>query len=106
MRCRRLHVYSTDPRRPQGDLRATNRQDSIDAPAMVASSISRIKKINFFGPQYVSHWSLWTISERNDTRTTTERVAGLLVAYMPLAGKLRLPTFWPSACAKRYVDRY
>ena len=26
------------------------------------------------------------MSERNDTRMTTERVAGLLVAYMPLAG--------------------
>ena len=24
MRCRRVHVYSTDPRRPQGDLRTTN----------------------------------------------------------------------------------
>ena len=24
MRCRRLHVYSTDPRRPQGDLRTTD----------------------------------------------------------------------------------
>ena len=24
MRCRRLHVYSTDPKRPQGDPRATN----------------------------------------------------------------------------------
>ena len=55
MRRRRVHVTSSDPRRPQGDLRTTNRQDSTDAPAMVASSISRIKKINFFGPQYVSH---------------------------------------------------
>ena len=33
MRRRRLHVTSTDPERLQGDLRATNRQDSIDAPA-------------------------------------------------------------------------
>ena len=24
MRCRRLHVYSSDPRRPRGDLRTTN----------------------------------------------------------------------------------
>ena len=55
MRRRRLYVYSTDPRRPLGDLRAANRQDSIDAPALAASSTSRIKKINFFGPQYVSH---------------------------------------------------
>ena len=30
----RLHVTSTYPRRLQGDLRATNRQDSIDAPAI------------------------------------------------------------------------
>jgi len=24
MRCRRLHVYNSDPRRPQGDLRTTD----------------------------------------------------------------------------------
>ena len=29
----------------------------------MVSSISRIEKIIFFGPQYVSHWSLWTSSE-------------------------------------------
>ena len=44
------HVYSSDPEQPQGDLRTTNRQDSTDAPAMAASSISRIKKIIFFAP--------------------------------------------------------
>ena len=55
MRRRRLPMSSTDPRRPRGDLRTTNRQDSTDAPVMAASSISRIKKIIFFGPQYVSH---------------------------------------------------
>ena len=69
MRRRRLHVYNTDPRRPRGDLRTTNRQDSADAPAMVASSIARIKKIIFFGPQEASHWCLWTISEPKDTQT-------------------------------------
>ena len=36
MRRRRLHVTSTDPTRPQGDIRATNRQDSIDAAASAA----------------------------------------------------------------------
>ena len=50
MRCRRLHVYSADPRRPRGALRTTNRQDSTDAAVMAGPSISRIKKINFFGP--------------------------------------------------------
>ena len=54
MRCRRLRVYSTDPRRPQGDLRTTNRQDSTGAAAMVASSISRqyreLKKLIFLAP--------------------------------------------------------
>ena len=55
MRRRHLHVYSTDPRRPRGDLRTTNRQDSADAATMAASSISRIKKNNFFAPQDVSH---------------------------------------------------
>ena len=44
MRRRRLPMSTNDPRRPRGDLRTTNRQDSIDAPALVASSISRIKK--------------------------------------------------------------
>ena len=38
---RRLHVTSIDPERLQGDLRATNRQDSIDAAAVAGSSVSR-----------------------------------------------------------------
>ncbi len=50
-RRRRLRTSTTDPRRPRGDLRAANRQDSIDAPAMAASSVSRHQEINFFGPQ-------------------------------------------------------
>ena len=74
MRGRRLPMSSSDPRRPRGDLRTTNRQDSIDAPALVASSISRIKKINFFGPQEVSHRSLWTSSEPNGTRKVAWRI--------------------------------
>ena len=41
---------------------------------MAASSISRIKKIIFFAPQEVSHWSLWTISEPNDTQTAASVV--------------------------------
>ena len=36
--------------------------------SLVASSISRIKKNNFFGPQEVSHCSLWTINERKNTQ--------------------------------------
>ena len=51
VRCRRLHATTADPKRPQGDLRATNRQDSIGAAVMVGPSISRIKKIIFFAPQ-------------------------------------------------------
>ena len=74
-RRRRLHVYSTDPRRSQGDLRTTNRQDSTDAPALVASSISRIKKINFFDPQFLSYCSLWTTNEPNAPRTTAWSVS-------------------------------
>jgi len=74
MRRRRLHMYFIDPNRLRGDLRTTNRQVSTDAPAMAASSISRIKKINFFGPQEVSHCFLWTINERKDTRTAAMRV--------------------------------
>ena len=68
MRRRRLHMSCTIPQRSQGDLRTTNRQDSASAAVMAGPSISRIKKNIFFGPQYVSHWSLWTINERNDTR--------------------------------------
>ena len=41
---------------------------------MVASSVSRHQEINFFGPQYVSHCSLWTISERNGTQTAACRI--------------------------------
>ena len=51
VRCRRLPTYTTDQKRPPGDLRAANRQDSIDAAVMVGPSISRIKKIIFFAPQ-------------------------------------------------------
>ena len=50
-RVRRLRP--TDQKRPLGDLRAAaNRQDSIDAAVMAGPSISRIKEIIFFAPQY------------------------------------------------------
>ena len=74
VRCRRLRTSNSDQKRPQGDLGTTNRQVSTDAPAMVGSSISRHQEINFFGPQYVSHCSLWTISERNGTQTAACRI--------------------------------
>ena len=73
MRRRRLPTSSTDPRRPRGDLRTTNRLDSTGAAVMVGPSISRIKKINFFGPQFLSHCSLWTTNEPDATRTTACR---------------------------------
>ena len=50
-RRRRLPTSNIDPRRPQRDLGATNRQDSTDAPALVAPPASRHQEINFFGPQ-------------------------------------------------------
>ena len=50
VRCRRLRATTADPKRPQGDLRATNRQDSTGAAAMAGPSISRIKKIIFSPP--------------------------------------------------------
>ncbi len=50
MRCRRLHVYRTDPERPPRDLRTTKRQDSTGAAGMAGPSISRIKKKYFFSP--------------------------------------------------------
>ena len=51
MRRRRLPMSSSDPRRPRRDLGTTNRQDSTDAPAMAASSISRIKKKKISAPR-------------------------------------------------------
>ena len=51
VRCRRLRTSTTDQKRPLGDLRAANRQDSIDAAVMAGPSISRIKKNIFFAPQ-------------------------------------------------------
>jgi len=39
MRSSRLHVYSTDPRRPQGDLFGRDRQDSAGAAAMAQGGI-------------------------------------------------------------------
>ena len=38
VRCRRLRTSTTDQKRPRGDLRTTNRQDSAGAAAMAASS--------------------------------------------------------------------
>jgi len=51
VRCRRLRATTADPKRPQGDLGPTNRQDSTGAAAMAGPSISRVKKIIFFAPQ-------------------------------------------------------
>ena len=51
VRYRRLRTSATDQKRPPGDLRAANRQDSIDAAVMAGPSISRIKKIIFFAPR-------------------------------------------------------
>ena len=58
VRYRRLRTSPTDQKRPPGDLRAANRQVSIDAPAKAPSSVSRHPEFIFFGPQYVSYWSL------------------------------------------------
>ena len=97
MRRRRLHVTNTDPMRPQGDLRAANRQDSIDAAAMVGSSVSRHPEINFFGPQYVSHFSLWTISEPNVSQTTAcaarGKLHGNIAAFSRVPSCLRVCDF-------------
>ena len=52
----RLHVTSTYPRRLQGDLRATNRQDSIDAPAVAETSVSlRVSACVTFCPRRVEN---------------------------------------------------
>ena len=51
VRCRRLPTSTTDQKRPPGDLRAANRQDSIDAAVMAGPSTSQIKKIIFFAAQ-------------------------------------------------------
>ena len=74
MRRRRLRTSSTDQKRPLGDLRTTNRQDSTDAPAMAASSVSRHQEINFCGPQESSYLSLGAISGPNGTQTAAHVV--------------------------------
>ena len=61
-------MSTTDPERLPSDLGTTDRQDSTDAPAMVASSMSRHQEINFFTPQESSYLSLWTSIELKDTR--------------------------------------
>ena len=50
-RCRRLRTSTTHQKRPPRDLRAANRQDSIDAAVMAGPSVSRIKENIFFAPQ-------------------------------------------------------
>ena len=64
--CARLLPTKSDPRETSGP-----RIDRIPPtrPSMPGPSISRVKKLNFFAPQEVSHCSLWTINERKDTRT-------------------------------------
>ena len=58
VRCRRLRTSTTDQKRPPGDLRATNRQDSIDVAVVAGPSISRIKKYFFRPPASVPLISL------------------------------------------------
>ena len=43
-------MYLLSQKRPQGDLRATNRQDSTDPAVVVRPSISRTRKITFPAP--------------------------------------------------------
>ena len=43
-------MYLLTQKRPQGDLRATNRQDSTDPAVVVGPSISRTRKITFPAP--------------------------------------------------------
>jgi hypothetical protein len=66
----------------------------------VASSISRIKKINFFGPQEVSYRSLWTISEPNDAQTTAVAFVFMLASVLQLLAvkNAALPTSLCSVC--------
>ena len=45
-----MRTSTTDQKRPLGDLRAANRQDSIDAPAMVWRRHRRELKKIFFSP--------------------------------------------------------
>ena len=45
-----MHMYLLTQKRPQGDLRATNRQDSTDPAVVVGPAISRTRKITFPAP--------------------------------------------------------
>ena len=68
---------------------ALARRSSTLPERLVALSISRIKKIKFFGPQEVSHRSLWTISELNGTQAAACCVEFLLASIL-LAASLAL----------------
>ena len=46
-----MHMYLLTQKRPQGDLRATNRQDSTDSAVMAGPSISRINQLFFSSPR-------------------------------------------------------
>ena len=84
MRGRRLTMYSTypsDPRETSG-LRM-DRIQPVQPPLPVEARRPRIKKKVFlFGPQYVSHRSLWTISEPKDTQTAA---CAVLASVLPVS---------------------
>ena len=93
VRCRRLPTSTTDQKRPPGDLRATNRQDSTDAPAMVASSISRIKKLIFPAPRKCPIDLFGPVANGRILKRLQSRFGCMLVTYRPLA-----------ACEARHND--
>ena len=79
-------------KRPRGDLRTTNRQDSTDAPAMVAPSISRIEKIIFSPPRKCPIDSFGRVA--NGTILKRLHVDCLLVcryARLPFSARVDLP---------------
>ena len=101
-RRRRLHTTRSDPERPLGDLRTTNRQVSTDAAAMVGPSISRITKLIFSAPSKcpIDIFGLLVngaVLKRLHvttciTKTSVSRLAPLLLLAIALAGRRRAGT--------------
>ena len=94
MRRRRLRTSSTDPRRPRGHHRTTNRQVSTDAAAMVWDRQYReLKKLIFSTPRKCPIDLFGPVANGRILKRLQSRFGCMLVTYRPLA-----------ACEARHND--
>ena len=78
---RRLHVYSTDPRRPLGDLRAPNRQDPPTRPSWRDRQYRELKKLIFLAPGKCPIDLSGLLANGTILKRLHERSGCLLVSY-------------------------